>query len=675
MTDRPAKRTLPSLLLFLVSSALAAILRIVYLLPLRGNPLFDDAHKDSVEYVDRAREILAGQFWGQGVYFHSAPLYPYFLALVLGPGSATGLWWVRVVQALLSGVTAGLLALTARRLFGAAAGVATAVLAVLYAPFLFYAGELLEITLTLFFLALMAWVLARETLGWAHLLGAGLCLGAASLGKPNLLILLPVILVWLGFLRTRPAAWPWRRGLVFVAGVLVLVAPITLRNRIVGDDWVLISSNGGINLFIGNNPASSGGFQVPTAMQYDLETSSQRVASEALKRPVKPSEASRFWTGRAWAFFTKRPGQAARLIARKAGLLIGAYEIPNHFNIYFFREYLAPTLRWPLVWYTLVLPFGVLGMIFGLRRNGRSALAGACLLAIAATVLLFFVTSRYRLPMLVWLLPFAGYGVVLLVGIVRERRWRLLPLPLVVLVATSALMRLPLVGVKDFHEDWLSLATYWSKQGDWEKSAQYCQQALRENMGSAQAWQNLGYAYTQRGRDYEDMDRAEECFYKAIQLDPTQGFAYGNLAYVYFTWDRPELFNVCLDRALTLDPALRQPLEHMVTFRDIKLKDWRSRAESQLATVERELAKNPTNERTRMDLGRILGLRLERYDDALRVLASIPDSSLAADSILGERTDVMIRRIQRAKQYTPLLRQPLPGGLKALRLGDPEAGR
>ena len=373
MTDRPAKRTLPSLLLFLVSSALAAILRIVYLLPLRGNPLFDDAHKDSVEYVDRAREILAGQFWGQGVYFHSAPLYPYFLALVLGPGSATGLWWVRVVQALLSGVTAGLLALTARRLFGAAAGVATAVLAVLYAPFLFYAGELLEITLTLFFLALMAWVLARETLGWAHLLGAGLCLGAASLGKPNLLILLPVILVWLGFLRTRPAAWPWRRGLVFVAGVLVLVAPITLRNRIVGDDWVLISSNGGINLFIGNNPASSGGFQVPTAMQYDLETSSQRVASEALKRPVKPSEASRFWTGRAWAFFTKRPGQAARLIARKAGLLIGAYEIPNHFNIYFFREYLAPTLRWPLVWYTLVLPFGVLGMIFGLRRNGRSA--------------------------------------------------------------------------------------------------------------------------------------------------------------------------------------------------------------------------------------------------------------------------------------------------------------
>ncbi len=653
--------------LLVLTSAAAFTLRLVYLLPLRGQALFDEPHRDSIEYVDRARGILAGDFWGRGVYFHSAPLYPYFLALVMGPTGATGLWWVRVVQALLSGLTAGLLALTGRRLFGRAAGVATAALAVLYAPFLFYSGELLEITLTLFFLALLAWILAREQLAARHLVAAGLCLGLAALGKPNLLILAPVVLVALGFLRplARPARWPWRRGLLFAAGIVVVVAPFTLRNKLVGDDWVLISSNGGINLFIGNNPQATGGFQVPTAMQYDLEHSSQRVAAEALGHAAKPSEASRFWASRAWAFLTERPGQALKLVVRKAGLLIGSYEIPNHFNIYFFRENFAPVLRWPLVWYTLALPFGVLGLVAGLRRGRRSRLAAACLLAIAATVLLFFVTSRYRLPLLIWLLPFAGYGLTLLVTALRERRWRLIGFLLALLLATGALMHLPLVRAKDFHDDWETLAFYWGRQGDWDRAAFYNQQALRENMRSAAAWQNLGYAYTQRGRDLADWDRAEECFYKAIELDPTLAHAYGNLAFVYFTWDRPELFAACLDRALLLDPALAETLAEMVRFRGAKLSGWRERAEQQLSGIRERRAAAPNDPWLMMEEGRILGIRLEDYAASLQILSGIPMATLAADSALTDRVSMLRQRIERAERYAPLLSRPLPGERRA----------
>lgn len=652
-------------LLFGLSSLAAFVLRLVYLFPLRGQPLFDEPHRDSIEYVDRARGILAGDFWGSGVYFHSAPLYPYFLALVMGPSGATGLWWVRVVQALLSGLTAGLLALTGRRLFGQAAGVATAVLAVLYAPFLFYSGELLEITLTLFFLALLAWILAGEKLAGPQLVAVGVLLGLAALGKPNLLILAPVVLVAIGFLRPlrRPAAWPWRRGLLLLAGIAVTVGPIALRNRIVGDDWVLISSNGGINLFIGNNPTANGGFQVPTAMQYDLQGSSLGVAASALGREVKPSEASRFWAKRAWAFMTQRPGAEFALLWRKFGLLIGSYEIPNHFNIYFFREHFAPILRGPLVWYTLALPFGVLGLIGSLRRDRRTRLAAACLAAIAATVVLFFVTSRYRLPMLVWLLPFAGYGLMLAVRALRERRWRLLGFFLGVLVASRALMELPLVKGKDFSDDWQTLAVYWGRHGDWDRAALYNQQALRENMRSAAAWQNLGYAYTQRGTDVADWDRAEECFYKAIEIDPTQAFAYGNLAFVYYTWDRPELFAACLDRALALDPALRETLSEMVKFRGAKLNRWRERAEYQLAQIRERRAAAPGVPGLMLEEARILGIRLEDYSASLALLAQIPASALAANQELADRVALLRQRVERAQRYTPLLKRPLPGGI------------
>lgn len=654
-----------SALLFGLSSVAAFGLRLAYLLPLRGQPLFDEPHRDSIEYVDRARGILGGDFWGSGVYFHSAPLYPYFLALVMGPAGATGLWWVRVVQALLSGLTAGLLALTGRRLFGQAAGLATAVLAVLYAPFLFYSGELLEITLTLFFLALLAWVLAGEKLAGPQLFASGVLLGLAALGKPNLLILAPVVLVAVGFLRPlrRPAAWPWRHGLLLLAGIAITVGPIALRNRIVGDDWVLISSNGGINLFIGNNPTANGGFQVPTAMQYDLQGSSRRVAAAALGREVKPSEASDFWAKRAWAFMTQRPGAELKLLLRKFGLLIGSYEIPNHFNIYFFRENFAPILRWPLAGYTLALPFGLIGLIGGLRRDRRTRLAAACLIAIAATVVIFFVTSRYRLPMLVWLLPFAGFGLMLVVRAVRERRWRLLGFLLGVLVVSRALMELPLVKVKDFHDDWETLAFYWGRQGDWDRAALYNQQALRENMRSATAWQNLGYAYTQRGTDVADWDRAEECFYKAIEIDPTQAFAYGNLAFVYYTWDRPELFAACLDRALALDPALRETLGEMIKFRSAKLNRWRERAEYQLAQIRERRAATPGEVGLMLEEARILGIRLEDYSASLALLAQIPASTLAANKELADRVTLLRQRVERAQRYTPLLKRPLPGGI------------
>ncbi|MBN2170865.1 MAG: glycosyltransferase family 39 protein [Candidatus Krumholzibacteriota bacterium] len=665
--DAPENRRFRRLL-FAVASAAAAALRVAYLLPLRGQALFDAPHRDSILYVSRAHGILNGDLWGSGVSFHSAPLYPYFLALVMGPGGEAGLWWVRVVQALLSALTVGFLALAAHRLFGRWAALATAALALLYAPFLFYAGELLEITLSLFFLSMAAWILARPELAGRHAFGVGALVGLAALGKPNLLLLAPVLLVAIGFLRPlgRPAAWPWRRGALLAAGFLVVIMPFTLRNRIVGDDWVLISSNGGINFFIGNNPSATGGFLVPASMQYDLQHASHRFAEQAAGRPLKPSAVSRFWTGRAWRFFTTRPGEAAGKLLRKTGLLLNHYEIPNHFNIYFFREYFAPVLRGPLVWYWLVLPLAAVGLVFGLRRSRATRLAGWCLLVVGASVVLFFITSRYRMPLLVWLLPFAGYGLATLGRLLAARRWRLLPVPVLVLVAATAIVRLPLVRAVDFHEDWITLANYWASQADWEKVILYNQQALRANMDSAVAWQNLGNAYLQTARSEDDLDRIEECLWRAGSLDPTLGHAFGNLAAFYQRVNRPFLAKPCLERALVLDPGLQEALNTLQQVLGLQVSDWEERTESQIQRLEEELA----GDATRLDLlvtrAELTGMNLERYDTALAMLDALPAAELAADPALAARADRLRRRIQRALRYAPILGQPLPGARSGL---------
>ena len=70
----------------------------------------------------------------------------------------------------------------------------------------------------------------------------------------NILLFLPFVLGWLLW---RDANLPWKQRLLrtfpLLLGALLVIAPVSLRNYLVGNDWVLISSNAGINFFIGNN--------------------------------------------------------------------------------------------------------------------------------------------------------------------------------------------------------------------------------------------------------------------------------------------------------------------------------------------------------------------------------------------------------------------------------------
>jgi tetratricopeptide (TPR) repeat protein len=631
--------------LFAISSLTAMIMRMAYLFQVRDATLFKAPLLDSAIYVARAWEMLHGDIIGKSVSFHSAPLYPYFIAAVMGiVGSEQGLWWLRIIQALLSALTVGLLSWTALRLFGRWAGAATAVLSIFYAPFLFYSGEILEITLTMLFLAWAFWLMsAGEKLSGRRLFAVGALLGLAALGKPNLLILGPVIWISLGLFRPlgRPSAWAWSKGLLLAAGILVAILPFTFRNRLVGDDWVLISSNGGINLFIGNNPQATGGFQVPSSIATDLDNGSRLIAEEALGRRLKPSEVSRFWSDRTLAYFGSSPGHAAVLMLRKAALLLNHYEIPNHYNFYFFREYYAPILSWTFVGYSMLLPLGLLGLAFGLRRDRRTRRHAAALLGVALTVVLFFVTSRYRLPVVILLFPFAGYGLALLGRTLQQRRWKLFAAAMLILMAGTVLVRLPLVTKTDFHQPFMTLSNFWFSQQDYQLAAFYSTEALRQNPDSAPAWQNLGYAYLEQG----DFRRAEDCLWKAVSKDPNLGYAYGNLSKLYFDYTRPILAEKCLDKAEALAPVLKPQLAEIRKMMPVLGSNWVERSERLLRDLSEKEIESPGAPNILAERAQILGLRLERHAEALAVLDSIPQAALEADSTLASYVGFIRERL------------------------------
>lgn len=97
----------------------------------------------------------------------------------------------------------------------------------------------------------------------------GLLLAAASLVRP-LAMLAPFLFVFVTTVEPRA----WKAALVQGAGVLVVLylalLPWALRNQAVSGKLVWVSANSGSNLWMGNNPATTGEYMQPPPEVYGL---------------------------------------------------------------------------------------------------------------------------------------------------------------------------------------------------------------------------------------------------------------------------------------------------------------------------------------------------------------------------------------------------------------------
>jgi hypothetical protein len=82
----------------------------------------------------------------------------------------------------------------------------------------------------------------------------------------------------------------------------------------------------------------------------------------------------------------------------------------------------SPVLRLPLLGFGLIAPLAALGAMTGFRSSAGVRALVTALAVYCASVVAFFVFSRYRMPAVSALLPLAAIGIVELVSRVRERR-------------------------------------------------------------------------------------------------------------------------------------------------------------------------------------------------------------------------------------------------------------
>jgi Flp pilus assembly protein TadD len=415
------------------------VLKAIVLSQLKDHPLLSpDAGLDTTAYVRLAQQVLAGDLGlGPGLYYVS-PFYIYFLAALLALfHSFTA---VRVVQIALGTASVGFIFLTARRWFDERAAWIAALLAAFTGVFTFYEVLILQSSVDAFFTAAALWSLSvgaarepplhRQTF---HLSLAGILWGVQTLNRPNVLIAaLGVAIVMVIVLRRiRPAA-------VLVAGLLIGMAPVAIRNVVVSGEWTLVSSHGGLNFYIGNHAGATGFYQnVPgvTPSIVGQEKDTRRIASQALGRPATDAEASSHFFGLARTWILDHPVDAVALFAKKFAFAFHASHVALPHSYAFFAYDTPGILRYLVVGPWLLVPLGLIGLgaAIGSRKVAgtfavkvpATFLAWAAFVPLyAASVALFFVADRYRLPLLVPLCVCAGGAIAHAIDAIAARRMR-----------------------------------------------------------------------------------------------------------------------------------------------------------------------------------------------------------------------------------------------------------
>ena len=400
-------------------------LRLLYLSQAADNPLFSHPIVDARTYVHTALQLADEGHWlGDPRPFWQPPLFPYLLGLLFSL-FGENYWLPRLLQAAAGTATCLLILALGRKAFFPFVGWLAAAAAALYGPFIYFEGELLPAGLAVFLncLALLALVRASSG-GTRRWLVAGFLLGLSSLVVASILLFVPVALLW-AHSRVPAPRRRWSLG-ALVLGVALVIAPVTLRNGLVGGEWVLISHNAGINFYIGNNPDYDGTESIRPGRDWQ----------ELVDRPLREagitggSASSRFFFARSWDYLIRDPADFLSLQLRKLYLFWRGDEIPRNLDPYFARQH--SWLLQGLLWIRgLAFPFGIVsplalaGLILYLRSPKDRTPTGDLLLLFAVvytiSVVLFFVTGRYRLPVVPPLLVFASYSVARL-RLLRRRR-------------------------------------------------------------------------------------------------------------------------------------------------------------------------------------------------------------------------------------------------------------
>jgi tetratricopeptide (TPR) repeat protein len=472
------------------------------------------------------------------------------------------------------------------------------------------------VTLVTTLVLLIAWQAQRanDQPGRWRWLALGLLVGACALARGNVLLLLLLLPILLWRRPDVPRARAWRLVGWLWLGAAATIAPVTVRNVLVGGDLVVLTSNLGLNLFIGQQAEYGGRFGTPTDdARFEFDRTGRILLEAEAGRGLAPSEISRELTRRAVARVVDEPGAMVAHYARKAYRFWSGYELPQIYSWTFWRAR-SPALRAAFVPAVVLLAAGLVG-VWTLRRPVRRLwliMVGGWFLSL----LPFFPTARYRLPIMPLVAIAAVAWLAALVTSVRTRAWRrtalLTAAMLVLLVALW-----PTWSRYDPQEElWyghLNRARRAAEVNDVATLTAACADAERVRPGLAETPYRQGGFLTHAG----DRQGALAAYQEAARRAPDDAFTTYRVGATLAALGRHREALMWYGRAVSADPTWALP--HLGRAESLRL----LRAPEQaIAAMRRAVAREPGRARYRSNLASLLA-ETGRRDEALAILREL----------------------------------------------------
>jgi hypothetical protein len=556
--------------MYAVLALVAAALQLVFIFESDRSLVFQVPIVDAAGYHAQAL-ALAGGHEASHRAFWQPPLYPYLLAEWYRTGQ-TSLLPTRCLQVPL-GIAAVLLACAIGcRCGGRRVGVVAGLGVCCYGPLLFYFSQLLPtalaVTLNLCGLLLLLRLAEKPT--WRRALVLGLVTGLATLTVANSAVMIPITLGWLAWTRVgarrEPSKQGWGYALIaagLIGGFVAVVMPVTIRNYVVSGEFVPVATNGGINLFIGNNPHPEQTLSVRPGMDWG-----RLVALPYRQGAKNDTEAERYFLRQVWDFATESPLSFLKGFGVKALEALGSREIPRNEDLYAFAAHsrVLNALLWRMgpfgFPFGVVGPLAILGAVTMTRRHVPQTLGLVFVVGYFTSVVLFFPASRYLAPVMPGLMVFA------VLGLKHLMEWAALPatsrgVAVGVLAGACLLVNLPRPLSTDRVNYVAELHTYvgvgLQARDRLPEAMEEYRRALRLDPEQADAHHFLGTAYRVSGKTA----LATQEFERAIALRPDHDGAIQDLAVIRFQQGRLAESVELLRRVLEFNPDDRQAMVNL----------------------------------------------------------------------------------------------------------------
>jgi len=564
---------------------------------------------DARVYDVTAQQIAAGKLIGHEAFF-MGPLYPYLLSLIYAV-FGRDFTVVRIVQSLGGTATVLLTFVLGRMLFRPSVAFLAATLLALYGTVTFYDGLLLMAWLgtVLNMGALVVLVRASRKPSTGAFAIAGALIGLSALARANILMFVPVVVIWIVWVLQLERKW--LRAGVFVGSAVALLLPATVHNYVVSREFIPVTSNAGFNFYLGNNADASGYFTSPPEIDFVHDPTTSLYVRRLTGETLTPGQLSRFWFARAFDDINEDPGREGKILAKKLVMFWNGYEAPQIENYGSARKQYG-ALRVLFVNFWWLAGLGIVGMLFRQGKSQNCWILYGFVGAYTLSIVLFFVTARYRVQIAPVMALFAAQALfVLVTKSIRTPRAAgafLLALAVTLLATNPRLFAIDESLIR--YREGIHEARRLSDVGQYQPALSAITKVIEESPDIAEGYVHRAIIHKMGKNEL----KAIEDYARALKVNPKLASVHYDLAQSLRRMNFPEEAIKEYQLAVEIEPRMVQAHNNLgITYRDLRMYEEASEAFRATIAIDPKYAKAYNN------LGACLA-EAGKVDEAISVL-------------------------------------------------------